>query len=146
MTPLILFVLLGLTILVLFEWRARRQTEQQRQTEEQQTAEKQRQNQQGECCGQHLVCERQLTPLSAPEYYDDEELDSLAGIPAEQLSADQTNMLGEVFSSLQAADVEGWVRSLQMRNINIPSPLRDEILLVLREQRASSAADTVVIR
>jgi len=139
MVPLLLFILLGLTVLILFEWRARRHTEQQRREEEAELLKKQRQNTEGECCGQHLVCEREIPPKETPDYYDDEELDSLAGIPAGQYSGQQEQLIREVFSTLHEADVTGWVRSLQMRNIDLPADIREEALLIVREQRAISS-------
>ena len=139
MVPLLLFVLLGLTVLVLFEWRARRQTEQQRREEEAALKERQRQNTEGECCGQHLVCERELPLKETPDYYDDEELDSLAGIPASEYSEQQEQLIREVFVTMPETDVTGWVRSLQMRNIELPADIREEALLIVREQRALSS-------
>lgn len=138
MVPLLLFILLGLTVLVLFEWRARRQTEQQRREEENAIKERQRQNTEGECCGQHLVCERELPPKETPDYYDDEELDALAGIPASDYTPQQQQLVRDVFLTLHETDVIGWVRSLQMRNIQLPPDIREEALLIVREQRALS--------
>lgn len=39
------------------------------------------------------------------------------------------------FLHLLPTDVPGWVRSLQLRQIEVPEALRDEILLVVNEQR-----------
>ena len=91
----------------------------------------------GECCGQHLVCEREtlLQTNAKIEYYDDEELDALAGIPAEQYTPAQCEQIQEVFDTLQERDVAGWVRSLQLRNIELPAEVREEALLIVRERR-----------
>lgn len=129
--PLILFVLLGIGILIAFEIRARRDAKEGR------TPEPKKNVADGECCGQHLVCEREtlLQTNAKIEYYDDEELDALAGIPAEQYTPAQCEQIHEVFDTLQEKDVAGWVRSLQLRNIELPAEVREEALLIVRERR-----------
>lgn len=91
-----------------------------------------------ECCGQHLVCERDslLAAVSKTiEYYDDEELDEWKGTPADQYTPEQVELFREIFYTLRPDDVPGWVRSLQLRQIEVPEELRDEILLVVNDQR-----------
>ena len=91
-----------------------------------------------ECCGQHLVCERDslLAGVSkAIEYYGDEELDEWKGTPADQYTPEQVEHFRDIFYTLLPTDVPGWVRSLQLRQIEVPEALRDEILLVVNEQR-----------
>lgn len=137
MIPLILFVLLGLTILVLFEVRARRQSEEERKKEEAEVEARQKQNLEGECCGQHLVCEKETLLQTNAEivYYDDEELDALAGIEPENLTEEQAEQIREVFHTLLEKDVIGWCRSMQLRNISMPEDVREEALMVVRERR-----------
>ncbi len=91
-----------------------------------------------ECCGEHLVCERDslLTQNANIEYYDDEELDVLSGLNPDDYTDEQVQMLQEVFYTLRESDVAGWVRSLQMRNIALTPELRDEALLIVRERRS----------
>lgn len=137
MIPLLLFVLMGITILILFEWRARKQNREEQVQEALAHAERKRQNQEGECCGQHLVCEREtlLQTNAEIEYYDDEELDALAGIAAEDLSSAQANEIRDVFHTLREDDVPGWCRSMQLRNIQLPEDVREEALLIVQERR-----------
>jgi hypothetical protein len=139
--PLILFVCLGIAILIIFEVRARKQ---QRSDSEQSTASSVNDLQQSDlsssddgCCGEHLVCEREtlLQTNAKVEYYDDEELDTLIGIPAEDYTEEQYQMIREVFNTLQAKDVPGWVRSIQLRNIQLPLDIREEALLIVVERR-----------
>ena len=139
--PLILFVCLGIAILIIFEVRARKQ---QRSDSEQSTASSVNDLQQSDlsssddgCCGEHLVCEREtlLQTNAQVEYYDDEELDTLIGIPAEDYTEEQYQMIREVFNTLQAKDVPGWVRSIQLRNIQLPLDIREEALLIVVERR-----------
>ena len=141
MIPLILFVCLGIAILIIFEIRARK--EKNNNTEllndaEQATdvATEQRSEDEG-CCGEHLVCEREtlLQTNAQIEYFDDEELDALIGIAAEDYTPEQYQMIREVFETLKASDVPGWVRSIQLRNIQLPLDIREEALLIVVERR-----------
>ena len=67
-----------------------------------------------ECCGQHEVCEKEslLAAVSKKiEYYDDEELDQYIGTPGDSYTAEQEEEFRDVFYTMQAEDVAGWVRS-----------------------------------
>ena len=89
------------------------------------------------CCGEHLVCEREtlLQTNAKIEYYDDEELDALAGIDPADFTSAQHEAIRHVFSTLQESDVPGWCRSIQLRNIMLPPDIREEALLIVRERR-----------
>lgn len=90
------------------------------------------------CCGQHAVCERDsllAAAASRVEYYDDEELDRYAGLPADRYTPRQEEDFREVFYTMREEDVAGWVRSLQLRGIALPDGIRDEVLLVVGERR-----------
>ena len=138
--PLILFVCLGIAILIIFEVRARKEKnnpEHQNQAEHAtDVAVEQRSEDEG-CCGEHLVCEREtlLQTNAQIEYFDDEELDALIGIAAEDYTPEQYQMIREVFETLKASDVPGWVRSIQLRNIQLPLDIREEALLIVVERR-----------
>jgi hypothetical protein len=138
--PLILFVLLGIVILVIFEVRARREknnTELLNDAEHATDVATEQPSEDDGCCGEHLVCEREtlLQTNAKVEYYDDEELDTLAGIAAEDYTKEQYQMIREVFETLKASDVPGWVRSIQLRNIQLPLDIREEALLIVVERR-----------
>lgn len=139
MVELILFVALGLTILILFELRARKENkdEEARHRAEEEAKERERQNIEGECCGQHLVCEREMLLQTNAEvvYYDDEELDTLAGKDTADYTDEEADQIREVFRTLQEEDVTGWVRSMQLRGIQLPEDVREEALLIVRERR-----------
>lgn len=89
------------------------------------------------CCGAHLVCEREtlLQTNAAIEYYDDEELDVLAGMDPEDYSEEQSAMIREVFETLLDKDVAGWCRSIQLRNIALPEDIREQALMIVRDRR-----------
>ncbi len=145
--PLILFILLGIVILVIFEIRARRENNQPTPSlKEGENASDAKSFPSSEdlgeaadegCCGEHLVCEREtlLQTNAKVEYYDDEELDTLIGVPAEEYTKEQYQMIRDVFDTLQAKDVPGWVRSIQLRNIQLPLDIREEALLIVVERR-----------
>ena len=130
MIPLILFIALGLLILVAFEWRARKAKKTNQPESIVQPSD-------GECCGQHLVCEREslLQTNAQIEYYDDDELDALADIAPQNYTREQYQAIREVFDSLKEKDVPGWCRSIQLRHIELPQDIREEALLIVRERR-----------
>ena len=90
-----------------------------------------------ECCGLHLVCEKDsLSPMSDEIlYYDDEELDRFIGRPADSYSAEETEEFRDVLMTLRPEDVPGWARSITQRRLELPSDVRDELLIVVNEQR-----------
>lgn len=88
-----------------------------------------------ECCGLHEICEKiNVSRLSTPEYYDDEELDELAGTPENGYSSAQVDTFREIMLTLLPADIAGWKASLDNRGIALPSELKDEFLLLLTEK------------
>ena len=133
------FLGLGLVTLVLMEWRERKRKKSSQDNP--QADHMIRVPVDDACCGRHLVCERESLLTTKPEiiYYDDEELDRLAGLSPADYSEEDINELNDVFSSLQSADVAGWLRSLQMRNIALPDELKDEALMIVAERRAKGA-------
>ncbi len=95
-----------------------------------------------DCCGSHAVCERDSLLSSTEEiiYFDDEELDALSGIPADEMTDQQVKMIEDVFFTLREQDVAGWLRSIQLRRIELPQFIRDEAFLVVAERREHTAA------
>lgn len=90
-----------------------------------------------ECCGVHEVCDSEslLSSSDKIEYFDDEELDVLAGIDSEKFSKDQENLIAEVFFTLKENNVAAWLKSLQLRNISLPADIREQALLIVSERR-----------
>ena len=89
------------------------------------------------CCGAHEVCEKDslLNTQNKFEYYDDEELDQFAGMKSEEYSETDIEEFCKVFYTMRESDVVGWLKSLQLRNIELPEQLRDEALLIVQEIR-----------
>lgn len=138
MLPLTIFIGLVVVVLVLIEIRERRKKANGESQEPTAKSQEPRAEQRPEgCCGEHLVCEREtlLQTNARIEYYDDEELDVLAGIDPADFTPDQHELIRQVFTTLQESDVTGWCRSLQLRNITLPPDIREEALLIVRERR-----------
>ena len=89
------------------------------------------------CCSENALCGKD-TLLSHTEkisYYNDEKLEQLKGISRDKLSKSQTALLSEVFYSLDEHDMAGWLRSLQLRRIDLPTEIREQALLIIYERR-----------
>ena len=91
-----------------------------------------------ECCGQHETCERDslLAAVSKQiEYYDDEELDQFIGRAGDAYTEEETEMFRDVLYTTLDVEVAGWIRSLQLRGIELPDDLKDEVFLIIGERR-----------
>lgn len=91
-----------------------------------------------ECCGQHEVCERDslLAAVSKKiEYYDDEELDQFIGREGNMYTEEETEQFRDVLYTTKDDEVAGWIRSLQLRGIELPDNLKDEVFLIIGERR-----------
>lgn len=94
-----------------------------------------------ECCGQHEICEKEslLAAVSKQiEYYDDEELDRYRGLLSDQYTNEQIEEFRDVFYTMRETDVAGWVRSLQLRGVELPDELKDEVFLIVGERRMTN--------
>lgn len=91
-----------------------------------------------ECCGQHEVCEKDslLAAVSKKiEYYDDEELDRFKGRNSEDYTEDEVDEFREIMYTCKEEEVAGWSRSLQLRGVELPDELKDELFLIIGERR-----------
>ena len=71
------------------------------------------------------------------EYYDDEELDQFIGRTGDTYTDEETNQFRDVLYTMQDVDVAGWIRSLQLRGVELPDDLKDEVFLIIGERRTS---------
>ena len=87
------------------------------------------------CCGLHAVCERGLAkaPLPAEAYYEDEELDRFRGRPADGYAGAEVEEFREVLYTMRPGEVSGWLRGLQLREVELPVELRDEACMIVGE-------------
>ena len=91
-----------------------------------------------ECCGQHSTCEKDslLAAVSKKiEYYDDEDLDQFINRASDEYTPQEVDLFRDVLYTTQEIEVAGWVRSLQLRGINLPDELKDEVFLIIGERR-----------
>lgn len=91
-----------------------------------------------ECCGQHEVCEKEslLAAISKQiEYYDDEELDRFKGRGGDDYTEEEAEEFRNVLYTMRSEEVAGWVRSLQLRQVNLPDDVKDEVFLIVGERR-----------
>ncbi len=91
-----------------------------------------------ECCGQHETCEKDslLAAVSKEiEYYNDEELDRYRGKNGNEYSEEECDEFREVLYTMKDDEVAGWVRSLQLRAVELPDDLKDEVFLIVGERR-----------
>lgn len=93
-----------------------------------------------ECCGQHQTCEKEslLAAVSRDvEYYDDEDLDRFRGRRSDEYAAEEVDEFRDVMYTMREEEVAGWVRSLQLRQIEVPEEMKEEIFLIVGELRSS---------
>lgn len=91
-----------------------------------------------ECCGQHETCEKEslLAAISKQiEYYNDEELDRFRGRASDAYSPDEIEEFREILYTMREDEVAGWVRSLQLRAVELPDDLKDEVFMIVGERR-----------
>lgn len=96
-----------------------------------------------ECCGMHITCEKDslLAAVSQEiEYYDDEELDAYRGRGAHDYTDDEIEQFRDVLLTLLPADIAGWARSMQSRGITLPECVREELLMIVAEERGKRHA------
>lgn len=96
-------------------------------------------NNDGECCGAHEVCDMDtlLTSSEEIEYFEDEELDELAETDPKDMTEKQIDQLMDVFYTLKEQEVAPWLRSLQLRRIELPIELREQALMIVSERRTA---------
>ena len=91
-----------------------------------------------ECCGQHEVCEKEslLAALSKEiEYYNDEELDRFQGKESDAYPDEEEEEFRDVLYTMREDEVAGWVRSLQLRGVELPLGLRNEVIMIVGDLR-----------
>ena len=91
-----------------------------------------------ECCGQHEVCEKEslLAALSKEiEYYNDEELDLFQGKESDAYTDEEEEEFRDVLYTMREDEVAGWVRSLQLRGVELPLGLRNEVIMIVGDLR-----------
>ena len=94
-----------------------------------------------ECCGQHEVCEKEslLAALSRQiDYYEDEELDRFRGRRGDEYSEEEIEEFRNILYTMRDDEVAGWGRSLQLRQVELPDEVKDEVFLIIGERRSAT--------
>ncbi|MGQ1785173.1 MULTISPECIES: hypothetical protein [unclassified Saccharicrinis] len=127
-----IYIVLLIIVALIFAWFASRTkpgevVEQQKEVPE-------------DCCGAHEVCESDslLSSSDKIEYYDDEELDRFKERAANQYSDNEIEEFRDILYTLKEREVANWMKSMQLRRIELPNIIREEALMIVEERRASS--------
>jgi hypothetical protein len=85
----------------------------------------------------HITCEKDSLATLSTEiiYYDDEELDAYRGFVPDGYSDSQIEEFRDVLLTLLPEDIAGWARSLRLRGIEMPACVKEELLLLVSEER-----------
>ncbi len=68
------------------------------------------------CCGAHAICEKGLKKLDTViDYFDDEELDEMKGIPSGEFTDEQVDLFRDVLYTLRQEEIADWMVSLEKR-------------------------------
>ena len=81
-------------------------------------------------CEQDCMMEASTKPI---EYFDDEELDSFIGRPADSYTDDETEQFSDVLYTMRQDEVAAWCRSLNLRGIQLPNQIMDEVVLMISD-------------
>ncbi len=90
-----------------------------------------------DCCGAHEVCESDslLSSSDNVEYYEDEELDIYKDKAADSYTDEQIEQFREILFTLKEKEVAGWLKSLQVRQVKLPTIIREEALMIVADRR-----------
>ena len=81
-------------------------------------------------CEQDCMMEASTKPI---EYFDDEELDSFIGRPADSYTDDETEQFSDVLYTMHQDEVAAWCRSLNLRGIQLPNQIKDEVVMMISD-------------
>lgn len=95
-----------------------------------------------ECCGTHSVCEKEQMIRALRQqvvYFNDEELDAYRGVAADAYDDDAVEAFRDVLYTMDASEIEDWLKSLELRAVNLPAVLKEETCTLIAEHRARRA-------
>lgn len=85
-----------------------------------------------ECCGAHEICDLDLKKLNEEiEYFDDEELDLFISRPENKYNEEEIDIFRDILYTLKPQEIREWITSLEIRKVNLPEPLKQEVLSLL---------------
>lgn len=69
--------------------------------------------------------------LGEIEYFDDEELDKFRGRRSDGYTDEEAAQFAEVMYTMKQEEVKDWLKSLNLRCINLPDQLKDEAIMLV---------------
>ncbi len=90
----------------------------------------------GECCGKHVVCEKQKLAearMRSAQYFDDEDLDKYIGRKPDGYTDQEVEEFRYVLYTMQQNEVREWMECLQARDIELPDQLKEECYSMMNE-------------
>lgn len=121
------YIVFGIILLLLFILRMRRSSPEQLSEPA---------VPQGECCGKHLVCEKQKLAearLRSARYFDDEELDRFKGRSSDGYDDKEVEEFRYVLYTMRQEEVREWVECLEAREVKLPDQLKEEAFCMMNE-------------
>lgn len=85
-----------------------------------------------DCCS--IDCQW-VKPIIKIVYFDDEELDAFKGRKAIDYTDEETDKFREILYTMRVEEVPEWVQSLQLRSVEVPVELKDELILIINDLR-----------
>lgn len=152
MLPLILLILwIALTLYIFYrysQWRKRRATSRpitagdNTQSSAPSATDDSCHSHSDICCGLHAICEKGLPKSAEDLYFDDEELDRFQGKKPSDYTDEEIEEFRDVMMTVPADELGLWARCIGMRHLMLPEAVRDELLLRMRENDASTASQS----
>lgn len=90
----------------------------------------------GECCGKHVVCEKQKLAearMRSAQYFDDEELDRFRGCSSNGYNDSEVEEFRYIMYTMRQNEVREWMECLQARQIELPDELKEECFSMMNE-------------
>lgn len=89
------------------------------------------------CCGLHDVCEKDSLISADTEiiYFEDEELDAFSERSSDTYTEEEIEIFEDILLTLKENEVGEWLKSLQLRKIELPQSVKDEALMIIAERR-----------
>ena len=90
----------------------------------------------GECCGKHVVCEKQKLAearMRSAQYFDDEELDRFRGRSSNGYNDSEVEEFRYIMYTMRQNEVREWMECLQARQIELPDELKEECYSMMNE-------------
>ncbi|NQU55424.1 MAG: hypothetical protein HQ522_23145 [Bacteroidetes bacterium] len=95
-----------------------------------------------DCCGAHEVCDVDELIQKSTEivYFEDEDLDQYSEIVESEYTDNQIEEFREILYTLQSYEITAWIKSLELRTINLPAILKQESRQLISEHISNRIA------